>query len=346
VTDPYDVTEYGHPPPDDADAPFAQVVSMNGHEAEPVEPFPTYGIDDLASLPTVEWVVDRIIQRGEGTLLYGERGAGKSLVALDMLLHIAAGIPWRGRPTQRQRVLLVVLENAYAMPERIWEWQTHHPDADLRGWFRFTVAPMRAIHDHDTARLHATIDEFQPGVVTIDTWQRFGAGLDELSGKDQQRVIDVLDEIRRRHDCTVVMVDHAGKDLRRGTRGHSSKEASFTVVAEVTQSEGLVKLATTKVNNAATSFETWDLVEGDQAPYLEPRDAAEAIAAQRAELVQRVVDHVKAHPGEYRTPITEQVRGKNQLLAEALDEAVQQGRLTETREGTRRRYEAVPTLFE
>ncbi|CAI4032311.1 hypothetical protein DNFV4_02740 [Nitrospira tepida] len=60
-------------------------------------------------LPAVDWVVDRLIAKGDRVLVYGEPGSLKSWLMLDLGLHIAAGTPWLGHfeIPERKRVLYI-----------------------------------------------------------------------------------------------------------------------------------------------------------------------------------------------------------------------------------------------
>lgn len=48
-------------------------------------------------LPPVDWLVRGLIVNGDRALVYGEPGALKSWLLLDLGLHIAAGLPWLGQ---------------------------------------------------------------------------------------------------------------------------------------------------------------------------------------------------------------------------------------------------------
>jgi hypothetical protein len=52
-----------------------------------------------------EWVVDGWMPKGEVTLLYGDGGVGKSLLAMQFATCAAAGRPWLGQTTRPSRVM-------------------------------------------------------------------------------------------------------------------------------------------------------------------------------------------------------------------------------------------------
>lgn len=64
--------------------------------------------------PPVEWVWGSMILKGEVNLLYGDGGTGKSLLALHVGMHVAAGKPLFGRAVQQMPVLGMFTEDSEA----------------------------------------------------------------------------------------------------------------------------------------------------------------------------------------------------------------------------------------
>jgi len=59
-----------------------------------------------------EWEVEGWIPRGEVTLLYGDGGIGKTLIAHQYATAAAAGVPWLGQPTRRARIMCFFCEDS------------------------------------------------------------------------------------------------------------------------------------------------------------------------------------------------------------------------------------------
>lgn len=68
---------------------------------------------DLAKkpVPTREWVVDDLIPLQAVTLLSGDGGTGKSLVALQLACCLDLGRPWLGQPTRKGKSIYVSCED-------------------------------------------------------------------------------------------------------------------------------------------------------------------------------------------------------------------------------------------
>ncbi len=74
-------------------------------------PVPLYDLQDIELAPP-EFIVDKIIPRGVVTLLGGHGGSGKSVLALVIAAHIAAGRHFAGLEVRQGRALFVSLEDS------------------------------------------------------------------------------------------------------------------------------------------------------------------------------------------------------------------------------------------
>jgi AAA domain len=73
---------------------------------------------ELATHSSREWLVHNLLGHGEASAMYGKPGDGKSVLAEDLALHIAAGWPWHGRPVRRGGVLYIALERRKLVERR------------------------------------------------------------------------------------------------------------------------------------------------------------------------------------------------------------------------------------
>lgn len=89
---------------------------FNGPANEPAPPEPIRWVDPKAweglTPPAREWEVEGWIPKGEVTLLYGDGGVGKTLVAHQYATAAAAGRPWLGQPTRTARVMCFFCEDS------------------------------------------------------------------------------------------------------------------------------------------------------------------------------------------------------------------------------------------
>ena len=69
--------------------------------------------------------------------------------------------------------------------------------------------------------------------MVLDTLSRIMAGGDENGPKDMTAVVDNVDYIRSARNVHCCIVHHAGKDVARGARGHSSLRAATDTEIEL-----------------------------------------------------------------------------------------------------------------
>lgn len=204
-------------------------------------------------------LVKGILCQEQTSLIVGATQTGKTFLALDMGLHIAAGLAWFGRRVAEGAVVFVAAEAGRSIINRVAAWKYHHgygEDADIS--FSAITSPVDLCHpdgDLDTlvAVIHgAGLDSI--ALIVVDTVSRALAGGDENSPGDMGAIVRSLDRLRDEFRCHVAAVHHFGKDQGRGARGHSLLTANLDTVIEVERDE-ITKTSTaavTKQRDGAT----------------------------------------------------------------------------------------------
>src|SRR5690606_28289266 len=86
--------------------------------------------DDVIPFGTVapagNWVLDRILLKGETAILFGRPEAGKSLLAIDLAMGMACGTEAWGLPVDQGKVLYLAGEGITRLPNRREGWMKHH----------------------------------------------------------------------------------------------------------------------------------------------------------------------------------------------------------------------------
>jgi AAA domain-containing protein len=195
-------------------------------------------------------LVKGLLDREQTSLLVGETGSGKTFLALDLGLHVAAGVPWFGRRVTAGPVIYVAAEAGRAIENRVAAWGTHHRLEGLDIPFVAVTSPVDLCHANagDVDRLIGAIREAgfnAPELIVIDTVSRVLAGGNENGPDDMGALVRSLDRLRDELNCHVCAVHHLGKDASRGSRGHSLLGCAIdSEIAVAREATGTIATAT------------------------------------------------------------------------------------------------------
>lgn len=186
------------------------------------------------------WLIKNVLPAEGLGVIFGRPGSGKTFSVMDIAMHVAAGIKWRGKKVRAAAVSYVSPEAGRLGVNRVIGWSRHHGIPWPEG-FRLSPAQINLCSDQtDADALIADIKANQPGcrLVVIDTLNRAMAGGDENSGEDMGRFVALCDHIAKQLACFVLVVHHSGKDAAKGSRGHSSLLGAVSLELEVTKEQG------------------------------------------------------------------------------------------------------------
>lgn len=188
--------------------------------------------------------VQGFLTEAAGSVVYGDSNAGKTFMATDLALHVAAGKRWMGRRVEQGGVVYCVLEGGFGFQNRVEAWRRAQGLHDARIPFAAIQAPINMLNaEADVAALVASIQaaaahiEMPVKLVVIDTLARALAGGDENSPEDMGALVKNMDAVRHETGAHVMFIHHSGKDQARGARGHSSLRAAIDTEVEVTADE-------------------------------------------------------------------------------------------------------------
>lgn len=184
--------------------------------------------DDAQAYVEDAWAIEGLLPlRGLG-VIYGAPGSGKTFVALDLALHVASGKPtWRNLQLQSGAVIYHSLEGGRPFSNRLVAWQIHN-EMTAPSFCRSPDSLNLCSTEADVARIVAAgklvrTKTGQPvRLVVVDTLNRAMAGGNENDVADMGALIRNCDAICRALDTFVLIVHHSGKDVSKGSRGHSS----------------------------------------------------------------------------------------------------------------------------
>jgi hypothetical protein len=209
----------------------------------PVQDFPYALAGEFVKGPPMSWLIKGVIPKAELGMIYGASGSGKSFFAGDLAVHMAAGLPWRGRRTKKVRVAYIAAEGAGGFKSRLRATAAHLGVklAELQLGV-FNCAP-NFTDDAQAAKLKEQLMALKPGVVFVDTLARVAPGADENSGKDMGKVLDYCKAVRETTGALVLIIHHSGKNAALGARGWSGIKAACDVEIEVSRAGPAARVA-------------------------------------------------------------------------------------------------------
>lgn len=222
--------------------------------------FPLLFARDITPVLNLRHLVRGRLLAASAVVMFGPSNSGKTFLATDLALHVAAGLPWHGRATVAGGVLYVALEGGGAFRNRVSAWFMDHPEVNQNKIpFAAVTAPLRLIEPGRAEELIETIRDAWPPewpavvLVVVDTVSRALAGADENDSAAMGALVAVIDAIRAATGAAVLGVHHTGKDTTRGARGHSLLRAAVDTEIEV---------SATGDDRAATVTKQRDLASG------------------------------------------------------------------------------------
>lgn len=234
------------------DAPLPDLAALLELPKQSGATFDLLSLADLEAMPPPQWLVHETIAQGGLTIIYGDPGAGKSFIALDMALRIAQGMNWHGVRTRRTGVLYIAGEGARGIGKRVTGWRISHGIDAFDAPFMLLPVAVQMTDDTDRAKLLRTIDaaktamDFDVGLVVIDTVSRAIAGVDENGQEAMSAFIRACDQVKEHTGGALIGIHHSGKDKERGMRGSSVLLGGVDASIKLTKDDGLVTLLVEK----------------------------------------------------------------------------------------------------
>lgn len=179
--------------------------------------------------------------------LIGAPGSKKSFVALDMALHVAAGMSWQGLRTAQGLVVYIVAEGSSGVGARVRAWEMQH-GRGAADELLFLPRPVQAKSVSEWAVLVEACRRLQPSMIVIDTQARVTAGLSENDATEMGVYVQAQSILREVTGACALTVHHTGK-AGLDARGSSAINGAQTTELTVSEMKGQklgVLLRTTK----------------------------------------------------------------------------------------------------
>lgn len=218
--------------------------------------FPLLDFDELEAMPPPSWLIHELIVDDGLTVVYGDPGAGKSFVALDMALRLSMGLDWHGTAAKPTGVLYIAGEGARGIGKRIKGWRREHGMEGVDAPFLLLPVAVELLDKVQRGKLLRTIDAavtragFSIGLIVVDTVSRALAGGDENGQEAMGGFVSALDEIKRHTGGAAIGVHHSGKDKDKGMRGSTVLLGACDASIRISKTGQIVTLKTEKQKDA------------------------------------------------------------------------------------------------
>lgn len=221
--------------------------------------FRLYTVAELSNRSVADWLIQGLFRVGSLIGLYGPPAEGKSFVALDWALSIAAGSDWCGRSINQGEVVYVAAEGGGALWKRVQAWMNARGIHELPSAF-FILEGVQVKDAADLDGVLTRIHERQlvPRLIVLDTLARCFVGGDENSASDMGEFIEGIALLQRETGASVLVLHHTGKakKARDIERGSTAFRAACDVMIRVEKKGNRITVS----NNKQKDDEEFDTV--------------------------------------------------------------------------------------
>lgn len=226
-------------------------------------PLPLVWYDQIQPVLNGNWIVKNVIPSEAFVTIIGHPGCGKSFGALDLALHIAAGMPWQGRRVAQGLVIYLAAEGQRGQQNRVEAWRRHYGPTGL-AFAMIPVAINLRDREADVPKLMETIqaaiaDAGAPlTALFVDTLNRTFGGGDE-NGPEMTDYVDNVGRLKAAFGCTTAVVHHIPKNAETVTeRGHGSLRGAIETSLLV-QADAETGIRTLKCLKQKDAEDGWSL---------------------------------------------------------------------------------------
>ena len=167
--------------------------------------------------PAPFYLKDWLPKRGKA-LLYAPAKSGKSYLCLQLARCIGAGEPFLGIPTTQGKVLYIQFELGEEILQHRMREETKK---DYENVYVGTTFSMKLDMTSGQKMLWRALEAVEPSVLILDPKYKMIIG-DENESTDMKKVTDFLDTVIEgfaESECSVLIIDHTGKDITKRGRG-------------------------------------------------------------------------------------------------------------------------------
>jgi KaiC/GvpD/RAD55 family RecA-like ATPase len=164
--------------------------------------------DDIDQLPDLEYLIEKILQKGTVSMIYGPGGTGKTFNALHISYCIAHGLDWFGYAVKQGLVWYINTEGGRGLKPRTRAWRKEHNRGKTSN-IEFITWPVH-LKDHRQELLDTLADaERKPDLLVVDNYSMCATGTNQNDQMEVTQTLGALHEIARLYGCHCLVVHHS-----------------------------------------------------------------------------------------------------------------------------------------
>lgn len=164
----------------------------------------------FSSAQRIEWHVKHVIPKRGLIVVYGAPGSSKSFFVLDLIAHVARGLPWRGHRVKQSRIAYVAAEGVAGFGNRLAAYSRHN-DLPLTDLPVFVRGGSILLNDSALELAEAVKQLGDVGIVVIDTLAAVTPGANENTSEDMGQAIASANLVMQSTGASVILIHHANK---------------------------------------------------------------------------------------------------------------------------------------
>lgn len=311
----------------------AQEAARAGLTIQTLEDFAA--VDEPSAEPILGGEEDCLLSLGGMMVLYGDGGAGKTTLELDLVMHLASGTDWLGIQTQTQsRVLVIENEGPRGMfrkkaRRKLESWEGSAVDSRVQvledPWAVFSFSE-EAYREH----LAHVISELEIDIVAAGPVNRLGI---EGGGTPEEVGAFILNiELIRQKLARPVAVIFAHHENKAGDVSGAWEGVPDTLCHVQAQGNGRTRCHWQKVRwGPALHGRTWNLLWRDGESF----EVEEKVERTDEDIEGELLVYIANHPGTTWKPVRETLGVQIERITQIRDKMLADGRLVNTGSKTR-----------
>lgn len=204
---------------------------------------------ECEAAPMRDYILKGFIAPSQIGCIFGEPGAGKSLIAPYLGYAVAQGRKVFGMKAKPGTVFYVAAEDELGMQSRITALKAKHGDAEN---FKLVVgvSDLFTPNSADLRELQNEMTLHKPSLVFIDTLAMAFPGLEENSSVPMGHVMDIGKKLAK-EGAAVIFIHHGTKAEGNTPRGHSNLNGALDIALHLKAKDrhGIVRSKLTKNRN-------------------------------------------------------------------------------------------------